>query len=278
MNFISVISNINLAYNTLIKNQISSLDGFKHAKKLFYLNFTAYCESCKSFLIDFVDNDLNLLAKYDTLLIEFNREDPEMRLSSEFKHNWHSKFNHIFLEMWDALDVFKNDNILKVEQLYSVEWKELLFNKLNSLYFDYLNSSFVHFSSINLLFSELKNAQNGILVGQMNFEAFNSILTIDKVHEKLNEHLNSLKPKKVDRKKSASQDELNRFIKFQEDYFSNVFNEHKQSTQGVVDFITRQTEIIMVHIDLRYKEQTKFVDDLCEMTKYCIEAEIDISK
>ena len=265
------------AYTQVTQDQVSALFDFNETIKEFYLNLTAYSESSKAFLTLFFGSDMRLCEDYNSTVLVYNREEQDARLSAEFKNNYQLKFYRVLLDMWSRVDEKKDSNKLQLQTLFSTEWKLLLLENLKGVYFKYLSHSLEYFMSVNLLFTEMKKAFNGEYVGQLNFEVFKTIVTVDNFLEKTLEYVNALKPKKVEKKKTQAYDELLKFIQFQDTFFTTSITEYKQTIQGVEDYILVQINQLTNDLSAVHGQQTKYVDELSEIAKYCIEAELPIS-
>ena len=245
---------------------------------MFYLNFTAYSESSKSFLKVYFVKNVALMDDFNKLLVIYNSQDKENRLSSEFKNRNQLNFNTVLLAMWNKVDVAKEDSIKQMQSLFSTEWKTMLINKLKQIYFDHVVHSLQYYQSINLLFQELKKAFNGEFIGQMNFASFGDLVKIENFEVKIVEYLNGLKPKKVDKKKASANEELSKFVKYQEDQFNSMFIEIKQAILNIDEYVVNQLVTLNERIVDVHGQQTKYVDDLSEVVKFCIEAEVEITE
>eukprot|EP00834_Sanchytrium_tribonematis_P001934 NODE_52_length_30984_cov_1.383358.p1 type:complete len:765 gc:universal NODE_52_length_30984_cov_1.383358:25347-23053(-) len=266
-----IIDEFHDAYNVIIIQQSSSLAEFAKDLEAFYLGLKSYVESCKYNILSKFQRKYNLEANYELLKIEFNQHDISERLSSEFKSFYQNKFNLVFIGMWKQVDFYRNDNQDNVDSLLSHKWHSKIEIDLKNLYFKYCNCTFAFNLSLNSFFEELQKAFEGGMIGQLKFDHFEDILLQNELEASFFAYINSLRPKKVDKKKTPTPSE--KLIQTLEANILPIINEYKMAMEGVKYYISLCKRELVESLSEIHSKQTKYVDDLCEYTRYRIEAE-----
>ena len=276
MNF-TIVFKINLAFLNIVEGQVESLKLYSKNTKEYFKTITTYLDSIYAFLTQNLKKEFYLKTDCEQLILSYNNESDEDKLSTPLKGYYHSRFNQEFLCLWDLLDQQKNENIEIVSRMLSSTWKQDVMTKLKHLYFDYTSSSLKYYLSIILFFTELKKGFKGEFVGQLKFDTLVSAVTVDNFDKKSLEMINELKPKK-DKKKAIVDEELNLVIKSVEININSILSEYQMTSTAVDSLIKHNNDTLLNLIEKSFLDKTTFVNELTKVVKYSIEAESEIKR